>query len=125
MISEFNVFINFVYSVYVENFVLITSDIELRGETFVLLKIKITWNSPCSSDKVQVIISYYKSSDLNYVSHNSSSSYCLVGDVSGKLFFIENLDPGTEYIYNISVYNGNELAIVEVNKTFFTNIKGM
>ena len=72
-----------------------------------------------------MIISYYKSSDLNYVSHNSSSSYYLAGDVSDKLFFIENLDPGTEYVYNISVYNGNELAIVEVNKTFFTNIKSM
>ena len=90
-----------------------------------LLKIRIAWNSPCSSDKVQVIISYYKSSDLKYVSHNSSGSYYLAGDVSGKLFFIENLDPGTEYVYNISVYNGNELAIVEVKKTFFTNIKSM
>ena len=97
----------------------------MKGETFVLLKIRITWNSPCSSDKVQVIISYYKSSDLNYVSHNGNSSYYLAGDVSGKLFFIDNLDPGTEYVYNISVYNGNELAIVEVNKTFFTNIKSM
>ena len=90
-----------------------------------LLKIKITWNSPCI-DRVQVIVSYYKSSDLNYVSqNNSSSSYCLPGDVSGKHFLIENLDPGSEYVYNISVYNGNEVVIIEVNKTFFTNIKGM
>ena len=78
------------------------------------MRIRIAWNSPC---RAQVIISYYKLSDLNYVSHNSSSSYCLAGDVSDKLFFIENLDPGTEYVYNISVYNENELAIVEVNKS--------
>ena len=103
---------------------MITSDIELSGETFVLLKIKITWNSPCSSDKVQVIVSYYKSSGL-YILQNSSGSYCLAGDVSGKLFFIENLDPGSEYVYDISVYNGNELEIEDVNKTFFTNDKGM
>ena len=51
---------------------------------------------------------------------NSSGSYCLAGDVSGT-FFIDKLDPGSEYLYNILVYNGNELAIVEINKTFFTN----
>ena len=57
------------------------------------------------------------------MSHNSSNSYCLVGNVSGKLLFIENLDPGTEYIYNISVYNGNEFVNVEVNKTFLQTLK--
>ena len=103
---------------------MITSDIELRGETYVLLKIRISWNSPCI-DRVQVIVSYYKSSGSYVPQNNSSSSYSLLEDVSGKLFFIDKLDPGSEYVYNISVYNGNELAIVEVNKTFFTNIKGM
>ena len=103
---------------------MITSDIELSGETFILLRIRIAWNSPCS-DRVQVIISYYKTSDLNYVSHNSSSSYCLAGDVSGKLFFIENLDPGSVYFYNVSIYDRNELAIVELNKTFYTTNKGI
>ena len=72
-----------------------------------------------------MIVSYYKSSGSYVPQNNSSSSYSLLEDVSGKLFFIDKLDPGSEYVYNISVYNGNELAIVEVNKTFFTNIKGM
>ena len=103
---------------------MITSDIELSGETFILLRIRITWNSPCI-DRVQVIISYYKTSDLNYVTHNSSSSYCLVVDVISKLFFIENLDPGSVYLYNVSVYDRKELAIVELNKTFYTTNKGI
>ena len=55
------------YSVCVKNIVLITSDIELKGEIFILLKIRITWNSPCSSDRAQMTISYIKSSDLYYI----------------------------------------------------------
>ena len=39
--------------------------------------------------------------------------------------FFENLDPGSEYLYNISIYNGKELVIVEVNKTFYTDNKGI
>ena len=101
----------------------ITSDIILTGETYVLLRIKITWNSPCI-DRVQVIISYYKTSILS-LPQNSSSSYSLNEDVSGKLFFLKNLDPGSEYLYNISMYDGKELIIVEVNKTFNTNNSGM
>ena len=99
----------------------ITSDIILTGETYVLLRIRITWNSPCI-DRVQVIVSYYKSSG-SYVPQNSSSSYCLTEDVSGKFIFLENLDPGSEYLYNISVYEENEHVISEVNKTFYTNNK--
>ena len=49
---------------------------------------------------------------------NSSGSYRLAGDVSGTLF-IDKLDPGSEYLYNISVYNGNELAIHCRNKQDF------
>ena len=101
----------------------ITSDIILTGETYVLLRIMITWNSPCI-DRVQVIISYYKTSILS-LPQNSSSSYSLNEDVSGKLFFLKNLDPGSEYLYNISMYDGKELIIVEVNKTFNTNNSGM
>ena len=84
-----------------------------------LLRIRITWNSPCI-DRVQVIISYYKTLILS-LPQNSSSSYSLNEDVSGKLFLLKNLDPGSEYFYNISMYNGKELVIVEVNKTFNTN----
>ena len=49
------------------------------------------------------MLSYYKSSDLNYVPQNISNSsyYCLAGDVSGTLFFLEELYPGFEYVYNI------------------------
>ena len=101
----------------------ITSNSKLRGETFILLRIQITWNSPCI-DKVQVIISYYKSSRSS-VPHNSSSSYYLIEDVSGKLFFLEDLDPGSEYLYNISIYDGKQLVIMEENKTFYTNNRGM
>ena len=100
----------------------ITSDINLIGETYVLLRVKITWNSPCI-DKVQVIISYYKSSRSS-VPHNSSSSYYLIEDVNGKLIFLDNLDPGSEYLYNISIYEGNEHIISEVNKTFYTSNRG-
>ena len=100
----------------------ITSDVKLTGETHVLLRVKITWNSPCI-DRVQVIVSYYKSSG-SYVPQNNSSSYSLIEDVSGKLIFLENLDPGSEYLYNISMYKRNEHVISEVNKTFYTNSKG-
>ena len=37
--------------------------------------------------------------------------------------FLEDLDPGSEYLYNISVYEGNEHVILEVNETFYTNNK--
>ena len=69
-----------------------------------------------------MIVSYYKSSG-SYVPQNNSSNYSLIEDVSGKLIFLENLDPGSEYIYSISVYEGNEDVISEVNKTFYTNSK--
>ena len=90
---------------------------------FILLKIKITWNSPCL-DRVQVIISYYKSSG-SYVPQNSSSNYYLNKDVSGKLFLLENLDPGSEYIYNVLLYDGKELIFFKVNKTFNINNRGL
>ena len=109
--------------IFLGSLVSITSNSKLKGETFALLRIQITWNSPCI-DKVQVIVSYYKSSG-SYVPQNSSGSYSLIEDVSGKLFFFENLDPGSEYLYNISIYDGKELVIVEINKTFYTENKGI
>ena len=96
---------------------------ELTGEMSILLRIKITWNSPCI-DRVQVIVSYYKSLGL-YVPQNSSSNYSLIEDVSGKLFLLENLDPDSEYIYNVLLYDGKELIFSKVNKTFITNNRGL
>ena len=36
-----------------------------------------------------------------------------------------NLDPGSEYLYNISMYDGKEHVIVEVNKTLNINKNSM
>ena len=101
----------------------ITSNSKLRGETYILLRIQIKWNSPCI-DRVRVLVSYYKSS-RSFVPKNSSSSYSLTEDVNGKLFFLMNLDPSSEYLYNISVYDGKELVIAEVNRTFYTGKKSI
>ena len=108
---------------FLGSFISITSNSKVRGDTFTLLGVKITWNSPCI-DRVQVIVSYYKSSG-SYVPQNSSSNYSLIEDVSGKLFFLEDLDPGSEYLYNISIYNEKQLVISEVNKTFYTSNRSM
>lgn len=100
---------------------MIASDTEQRGLTFVLLRIKITWSSPCI-DTVQVIVSYSKSGTRVT---QSSISYSLVNDTNGKLIVIENLDPSSEYHYNVSVFNGNEHIITKLKNIFYTNDKGM
>lgn len=77
------------------------------------------WNNSCNNT-LQVEVSYVKSG-LSNPPRSKINNYSLVDNTEGKLIFIENLDPGCEYVYNVSVYDGNGFVMTELNKSFYTN----
>ena len=121
MISMFlfaNVCLLLFYMHFIGNLISTISETEHRGRAFIALRITVMWNNSCNNS-LQVEVSYIKLGSCN--TQRIEINYSIVDNTEGKLVYIENLDPASEYAYNISVYDGNGFVMTEINKSFYTS----
>lgn len=77
----------------------------------------------CYTEKdVQVTVILWKGT--NVTQYSSKFLHLLVEDTKGKFIVIENLNPATEYLYNVSMYDGNEHIGTKFSKSYSTNDRG-
>ena len=115
--------LNIILFTLLGNLLSTTSETEHRGKTFIALQITVMWKKSCNNS-IQVEVSYVKLGSCN--SQRYEINHLIVDNTEGKLIFIENLDPGSEYVYNVSVCDRNGFVMTELNKSFYTNEnKGM